>query len=319
MTKKTAQHDPVKGVTGLHGRAEPTLRALLTEIRGTVQFDAPMHEWTSFKIGGPADALVVPADLDDLREVVRKVRAARLPLHILGGTNVLVRDSGIAGVVISLAKLNGIREDEGGLLYAEAGVRMPVLMQFAATHSLSGLEWAAGIPGTVGGAIVMNAGTKLGEMRDAVHTVALVGNRGELLLRPASTLAFEYRRTVLPAGAVVAGVWVMLRSALRSHVESTIRTYLAYRKRTQPLTRPTAGCVFKNPEGDSAGRLIESVGMKGLRIGDAEVSEKHANFIINRGKARAEDVLQLIDDIRNRVVSRTGIALELELKIVGRT
>lgn len=318
MTTQTTKQDPVKGVKKLGGRAEADLRELLTGIRGRVHFGAPMHEWTSFKIGGPADVLVVPADLQDLRKVVRRVRMGRLPLHILGGTNVLVRDGGIPGVVISLAKLNGIREDERDLLYAEAGVRMPVLMQFAATRSLSGLEWAAGIPGTVGGALVMNAGTKLGEMRDAVHAVALVGNRGQLLLRPASTLAFHYRRTVLPSGGVVAGVWVKLKSALRGHVESTVRTYLTYRKRTQPLTRPTAGCVFKNPEGGSAGRLIESVGLKGLRIGDAEVSEKHANFIINRGKASAEDVLRLIDHIRKRVARQTGIALELELKIMGR-
>jgi len=218
--------------------------------------------------------------------------------------------------VVSLSKLRGIHEEPGAVLYAEGGVGMPTLIGYAIRRSLSGLEWAAGIPGTVGGCLVMNAGTRLGEMKDAVKAVRLVTTKGELRDLPASRIPFQYRRARLPKGIVV-GVWLQLRQGLRADIERVVKDYLHYRKDTQPLTMPSAGCVFKNPPNDSAGRLLEAAGLKGARVGDAEVSMKHGNFIVNRGHASAADVIQLIGKVRQTIKRKAGVRLDLELKIVG--
>ena len=186
----------------------------------------------------------------------------------------------------------------------------------AIRRSLTGVEWAAGIPGTVGGCLVMNAGTRLGEMKDSVKAVRLVNVKGEVVDIPAAAIPFEYRRARLPKGIVV-GVWLQLRQGVRSEVEKVVKDYLHYRKDTQPLTMPSAGCVFKNPPNDSAGRLIEATGLKGLRVGDAEVSTKHGNFIVNRGHAKAADVIELIGKVRRVIKRKAGVRLNLEVKIVG--
>lgn len=285
-------------------------------LRGTVRFHAPLKDYTSFHIGGPADVLVEPADVDDVVRLVRQAREQKLPVFVVGGTNLLIRDQGIRGVVVSLAKLRGIREEPGAVLYAEGGVGMPTLIGYAIRRSLAGLEWAAGIPGTVAGCVVMNAGTKLGEMKDAVKAVRIVTPAGEVIERSAGDIEFGYRRAALPAGIVV-GVWLQLKPGVRSDIEKVVKDYLRYRRDTQPLTLPSAGCVFKNPPNDSAGRLVESAGLKGARVGDAQVSEKHANFIVNRGNASAKDVLALIQKVRGQVARKTGVKLDLELKVVG--
>jgi UDP-N-acetylmuramate dehydrogenase len=290
----------------------------MTGIRGEVRFNAPLRELTSFRIGGPADALVVPADEGDLIRLVRQARAKKVPLFVMGGTNVLVRDGGIRGIVVSLAKLNTITDEPGDVVYAGAGVRMPVLIQHAIRKGLSGLEWAAGIPGTVAGCVVMNAGTRLGEMSEALKAVKVVDPTGRVVTCPASDIRFSYRRALLPRG-IVAGAWLQLKPAARAKIATTVKEYLRYRKDTQPLTMPNAGCVFKNPSHDSAGRLIEAAGLKGARIGDAQVSTKHANFVVNLGQARAADVIALIKKVGRTVEERTGKTLELELKIVGRS
>lgn len=193
---------------------------------------------------------------------------------------------------------------------------MPTLIGHAIRRSLTGLEWAAGIPGTVGGCLVMNAGTRLGEMKDSVKAVRLVNRRGELLELPKSEIPFQYRLARLPKGIVV-GVWLQLRQGIRSEIQKVVKDYLHYRKDTQPLTMPSAGCVFKNPANDSAGRLIEETGLKGLSVGDAEVSTKHGNFIVNRGHARAAEVIELIGKVRRAIKKKCGVRLDLELKIVG--
>lgn len=285
-------------------------------LRGTVRFHAPLKDYTSFHIGGPADVLVEPADVDDVVRLVRQAGEQRLPVFVVGGTNLLIRDKGIRGVVVSLAKLRGIREEAGAVLYAEGGVGMPTLIGYAIRRSLAGLEWAAGIPGTVAGCVVMNAGTRLGEMKDAVKAVRIVTPAGEVIERSAADIEFGYRRATLPAGIVV-GVWLQLKPGVRSDIEKVVKDYLHYRRDTQPLTLPSAGCVFKNPPNDSAGRLVESAGLKGARVGDAQVSEKHANFIVNRGNASAKDVVALIKKVRRQVARKTGVKLELELKLVG--
>jgi UDP-N-acetylmuramate dehydrogenase len=259
---------------------------------------------------------VIPSDVDDVIRVIRGARMSHIPLMVLGGTNVLIRDKGIRGIVMHLKHLTHIQEEADHLVYAQAGVRLPRLMQFALGRKLSGMEWAAGIPGTVGGGVVMNAGTRLGEMQDVLHAVDFVSINGKRKRITAATLTFLYRKTRLPKGIVV-GAWLQLTSAAKATIQSATKQYLQYRKATQPLTLPNAGSVFKNPAGDSAGRLIEAAGLKGLRIGDAEVSTKHANFIVNRGGATAEHVLTLVRKVQDSVARKFCVRLQLEWKVVG--
>ena len=294
------------------------VRAAVAGLRGPVFFQAPLREYTSFKIGGPADVVVEPVDIEDVCLVVQQARARKVPLFVVGGTNLLIRDGGIRGIVVSLVRLRAIKEEPGHVLYAEGGVGMPTLIGYAIKHSLAGLEWAAGIPGTVAGCVVMNAGTKLGEMKDAVKAIRMVNSKGQIVDLEAGQIPFEYRRARLPRGIVV-GVWLQLKQGVRSEIEKVVKDYLHYRRDTQPLAMPSAGCVFKNPPNDSAGRLIETVGLKGARVGDAEVSTKHANFMVNRGQARAADVISLIGKVRSAIRRRAGVRLDLELKIVGET
>ena len=285
-------------------------------LRGHVTFGAMLRGYTSFKIGGPADVLVEPADVEDVCRLLAQAHAAKLPLFVVGGTNLLIRDGGIRGIVVSLSKLRTIREEAGAVLYAEGGVGMPTLIGYAIRRSLAGLEWAAGIPGTVGGCLVMNAGTRLGEMKDSIKAVRIVTAKGDVRDLSAASIRFDYRRAHLPKGIVV-GVWLQLRPGIRAEIARIVKDYLHYRKDTQPLAMPSAGCVFKNPPRDSAGRLLEAAGLKGMRIGDAEVSTKHGNFIVNRGQASAADVIGLIQKVRRMIKRKTGVRLDLELKIVG--
>ena len=294
------------------------VRAAVAGVRGTVSFQAPLRAYTSFKIGGPADVVVEPADVEDLCLVVRQAHARKVPLFVVGGTNLLIRDGGIRGIVVSLVRLRAIKEEPGHVLYAEGGVGMPTLIGHAIKRSLAGLEWAAGIPGTVAGCVVMNAGTRLGEMKDAVKAIRMVNLKGQIVDLAAEQIPFEYRRARLPRGIVV-GVWLQLKQGVRSEIEKVVKDYLHYRRDTQPLAMPSAGCVFKNPPNDSAGRLIEAVGLKGASIGDAEVSTKHANFMVNRGAARAVDVIALIGKVRSTIRRKSGVRLDLEIKIVGET
>jgi len=276
-----------------------------------------MSRHTTFRIGGPADAYVEPADVEALQLLLERARKAKIPVFVMGGTNLLVRDGGIPGIVVRLVKFDRIQELEDGVLYAEAGVGVPHLLKFAMQRGLTGLEFAAGIPGTVGGAVVMNAGTRFGEMKDIVRKVRMVTTAGEVLDLSADEAGFEYRRSRLPQGVVV-GVWLGLKQGNKAHIESTVKTWLHRRKATQPIEMPNAGCVFKNPGGEPAGRLIEAVGLKGAQMGDAQVSTKHANFIVNRGRATAGDVLDLIRLVGKTVEEKSGVTLELEVKIVGR-
>ena len=297
-------------------RIQRRLESAVDGVRGMVCFDAPLKDYTSFQIGGPADVLVEPADVDDIVRLSKQTYEQKLPMFVLGGTNLLIRDKGIRGVVVSLAKLRAIKEEPGAVLYAEGGVGMPTLIGHAIRRSLAGLEWAAGIPGTVAGCVVMNAGTRLGEMKDSVKAVRIVSPKGVVIDCPAETITFGYRRAKLLPGIVV-GVWLQLKPGARADIEKVVKDYLHYRRDTQPLTLPSAGCVFKNPPNDSAGRVVEAAGLKGTSVGDAQVSIKHANFIVNQGHASAADVLSLIKKVRARIVRTTGITLELELKVVG--
>ena len=294
------------------------LISALEGIQGLVTFDASLRELTTLRIGGPADALVVPKGIDDTCRLMSQEHQAQVPLCVFGGTNDLIRDGGIRGIVVSLSNLNtmAVEGEDNTIIYAGGGVRMPTLLGFAGSQSLTGLEWAAGIPGTVGGAVVMNAGTHLGEMKDCLRAIQLVNLEGRMVVYPVAALAFSYRHANIPEG-IVAGVWLQLTRSEKTKVESTTKSYLQYRKNTQPLTQPNSGSVFKNPPKTSAGKLIEEAGLKGLQIGDAQVSPKHANFIVNLGNARATDTILLIKKIQQDVFHRTGLMLELEWKIIG--
>ena len=293
------------------------IQALLSEINGIVRFDEPMRLYTSFRIGGPADAYVEPADVESLQQLMAGACAEKIPVFVMGGTNLLVRDGGIEGIVVRLVKLNRIEEQENGLLYAEGGVLMPRLLKVAMQRGLSGLEFAAGIPGTVAGCVVMNAGTRFGEMKEVVRKIRLVTITGAILDVSGEEAGYSYRRSKLPEGIVV-GAWLGLQPGTKAKIESSVKESLHRRKATQPIEMPNAGCVFRKPHSDSAGRLIEAAGLKGARIGDAQVSTKHANFIVNRGHATAEDTQALIGLVAKTVVEKFGVTLELEVQIVGR-
>src|SRR5512134_929801 len=213
------------------------LQAAVAGVRGAVTFNASLDAYTSFKIGGPADVLVEPADVEDVRTLVKQAGAGKIPFFVVGGTNLLIRDGGIRGIVVSLSKLRAIKEEPGSVLYAEGGVGMPTLIAHAIRRSLAGLEWAAGIPGTVAGCVVMNAGTRLGEMKDSVKAVRIVSPKGVLMDCRAEVIEFGYRRATLPPGIVV-GVWLQLRRGVRADIEKVVKTYLHYRRDTQPLTLP---------------------------------------------------------------------------------
>jgi len=303
------------------------LRSLLRDFRGVVLFDEPMSRHTSFRIGGPADALLFPEDETELARIVRTVRSKRIPFFMLGGgTNLLVGDKGVRGIVISLSsRLAGdsfkriIERGEGPngvFIYAGAGVAMARLLKYTVQKGLTGIEFTAGIPGSLGGAIVMNAGSFGKEMGDILESVRVVDRHGNLLDIPAKEIAFNYRSTHIP-GVAVAGAVLRLQHGDPERIERTIEENLQRKKKAQPTGKPNAGSIFKNPEGMKAWELIDSVGMRGAFIGGASVSSRHTNFIVNNGGANAKDVLSLIRLIGRKVEKETGITLELEVRIVG--
>lgn len=297
-----------------------------TDLRGEVKLQEPLSGHTSFRIGGAADALVAPVDRQDLAALLRELLEQRLPWVVLGGgTNLLVRDGGFRGVAISLKKMAAIgiaREYRslGGsfaVIHAEAGAMLAKLLSFSVERGLTGLEFATGIPGTVGGAVCMNAGTAQGEMGDIIDTVTLVSPAGELILRHHEEMKFGYRTANVPADHVVLDARIILRYGDAGKIKARVKQIMAGRKERQPWGLPNAGSVFKNPLDESAGKLIESAGLKGMTVGGAQVSEKHANFIVNMGNATAADVLQLMEIIKEKVLERHRIRLEPEIKIIG--
>ena len=295
-------------------------------LQGEIKLNEPLAAHTSFRIGGPADALVSPADREDLAALLREVRAKKLDAVVLGsGCNLLVRDGGFRGVVISLRNLDAIsitREYRsiGGayaVLVAEAGATLAQLLSFALEKGLTGMEFAAGIPGTVGGAICMNAGTAQGDMSDVIDSVTLMSPAGESVLRQRDEMAFGYRTASVPAGHAILDAKVILRFDDKDRIRSRVKEIIDKRKARQPLGLPNAGSVFKNPQDEAAGRLIESAGLKGLTVGRAQVSEKHANFIVNLGGATAADVIKLMETVKARVLEMHQVRLEPEIRIIG--
>jgi len=291
-------------------------------LRGTLAHDAPLARHTTWRVGGRADALYVPADRDDLAAFLRTLPAHEPVMAIGLGSNLLVRDGGVRGTVILMHNPGAMLAVQDGLIYADAGLASPKLARFAALHGCADAEFLAGIPGTVGGALAMNAGCYGGETWRCVERVEVLGRDGTFAVRTPRDYAIGYRTVAERDGAPPSGIftaaWFRFPPGDAQAARARIKALLGQRIATQPLAQPNAGSVFRNPPGDHAARLIEACGLKGHAIGGAQVSEKHANFIVNPARAaRAADIEALIVHVRNVVRERTGVDLEPEVRIVG--
>jgi UDP-N-acetylmuramate dehydrogenase len=278
--------------------------------------DETMDRHTTFRIGGPADRLWIPRQVPDLATFLRACPEGEALYLIGAGSNILVADAGIRGTVILTKELRVMKLKENRLRVG-SGIILPGLLRVLAQEGMAGMECLAGIPGTVGGAVRMNAGTESGCIADRLVAVTLLDRSGHKDRRKRDEIDFGYRSASFPKDHFIVEAEFQLVRDDPEAISGRLRRNMALRKKKQPLSLPSAGSVFKNPPGDHAGRLIEAAGMKGERIGDAEVSPMHANFIVNRGRARAAEVLTLIRRIREKVQSLFGVSLELEIRLMG--
>jgi UDP-N-acetylenolpyruvoylglucosamine reductase len=291
-------------------------------LRGKLALDAPLAKHTSWRAGGGADIVYTPADRDDLAAFLRQLPIFEQVTAIGLGSNTLVRDGGVRGAVVLMHDPGGALAVAGGLVYTEAGVACPKLARFAALHGCGEAEFLAGIPGTVGGALAMNAGCYGGETWSYVARVEALTRDGTFAVRTPKDYSIGYRSVRRPDGRALAelftAAWFRFPTGNERGAREKIRELLARRLATQPLELPNAGSVFRNPQGDHAARLIESAGLKGFSIGGARVSEKHANFIVNpERRATAADIEALIEHVQRVVAEKTGVMLEPEVKIIG--
>jgi UDP-N-acetylmuramate dehydrogenase len=317
------------GAQGMHAAAQPTgiplavharkLQELQAALRGPVRLNEPMSRHTTFRIGGCADIFIQPKDEDDLHAAVSWVRQAGIPFRVIGnGSNLLVADAGIRAAVIRLAPaLRDIRFNGEGVI-AGAGATLAAVVNRCASAGWSGLESTVGIPGTVGGAIVTNAGTDTGSIGDMVQDAVVMDQGGNVFNVRCSDLHYGYRCSSLTLSRhIVLRARLRLTQAEPVEVRAKMQRLHLKRSSRQPLDCRSAGSVFKNPPEIAAGKLVDRAGCKGLRVGDAEVSTKHANFIINRGRATAADVRALMCEVQQRVLRLHGIWLEPEIELVG--
>jgi len=291
---------------------------VVNSMRGILLFNEPMSQHTSWRVGGPADCLYKPADLEDLVAFLAVLPPTE-PLFWLGlGSNLLVRDGGIRGTVILtaglLSKMDLVNDTE---LRVESGVFCAKVARFSAKKHLTGAEFLAGIPGTMGGALAMNAGAFAGETWDRVTSVETIDRHGRIHHRLPSDFKISYRQVVMPAEEWFIAAQLQLSPGEAASSLAKIKGYLTVRNTSQPTQLASCGSVFRNPENDFAARLIEASGLKGLCVGGACVSEKHANFIINIGQASADDIEQLIDKIKSTVKQQHGVQLQTEVHRVG--
>ncbi len=303
------------------------LPTLLRDVPGRKDFTRPLAPLTSIRIGGPADALVRIETVSALRCLQAVAREYAIPLFILGGgSNLLIRDGGIRGIVVLLrgafraycVELCG-SSVQPARAHVQVGVGYPLsrLALQLARQEWSGLEFAYGIPGTLGGAMVMNAGTHLGDMSRVLVQAQVLRHDGQVQELPADVLGLRYRGSSYPPGAVLLGATLRLQQGEREQIEALMHESYARRQRTQPLSQPNVGSIFKNPPGTAAGRLIEELGLKGMRLGGAMISPVHANFIVNIGHATAAEVEALMAHVRARVRVAYNIDLEAEVHVVG--
>jgi len=290
--------------------------------RGEVRLYEPMSAHTSLKIGGPADLMVFPEDPMSLQNLLVFAGKEKIPVFVIGGgTNLLVNDSGIRGVTVSLKRFRNIRlakgsDDKTVTLFVEAGTPLGSLMSFTKENGYSGIETLAGIPGTFGGAVYMNAGSFGTEIKDVLVSVAVMNMEGMIRILGKDKLQFTYRSSNLSDDLIILSANILLKKDAPVAVAARIKEFIGKKSAAQPLGEASAGCVFKNPEGDAAGRLIDAAGCKGMRIGDAEVNSVHANFFINKGRATAEDFVELMNIVKAKVKEQSGITLMPEIKMV---
>ena len=291
--------------------------------QGEVQFDAPMKDHTNLSIGGPADALVSPDDPLSIRNMIIVLSKKGIPfLPFGGGTNTLVLDKGIEGVVISLKAFKRIEVLKEGNDYAElfveAGVPLQRLVNFCRENGYSGVEGLTGIPGTTGGAILGNAGSFGYEIKDVLVSVAIMDSNGRLDRFKAKGLGFGYRKSDISGNDIVLSANLRLKRDEKEKVSFRTENFFMEKKQKQPISEKSLGCVFKNPEGEPAGKLIDMAGCKGMRIGGIEVSTVHANFFVNKGGGTASDYLNLMNKVSTAVNRKSGIILEPEIRVIGR-
>lgn len=279
----------------------------------------PMAKHTSFRIGGPADVLAQPADEAELAALLKRAAEHAVPVTLIGnGSNLLVRDKGIRGLVIKLSNSFSDMKAVGNELTFGSGISLAMASKKAASLSLSGLEFAVGIPGTIGGAVYMNAGAYDGEMAKVVTSVRVMDREGKISELKASELAFAYRHTALQnSGLIVTSVTCVLQPDEADDIAAKMADFSQRRISKQPLELPSAGSMFKRPPGYFAGTLIDQTGLKGYTVGGAQVSTKHAGFVVNVGGATAQDVLQLISDVQSKVFAAHGVRLEPEVLVLG--
>jgi len=294
--------------------------ALLALLGEDVRFDEPMRRHTTLKIGGPADAYVEPSTVGAVSELVRLCVARGLCLTpVGGGSNLLVKDGGVRGVVLGTRHLRGVERVGATGIRVEAGVSTGKLLKTALEAGLGGVEFLGGVPGSVGGGMIMNAGTYLGEFKDVTRTVTTVRLAdGALVVRDNAQCGFVYRGSEIRADReIVVESYLELEPRPRAEMDATVAALRKRRDEREPHRVSNSGSTFKNPPGDFAGRLIEAAGLKGTRIGDAEVSPVHANWLVNVGTARAADLVALIERVRGKIREVHGVDLELEVKVIG--
>lgn len=281
--------------------------------------DEPMSRHTTFRIGGPADYYVTPHSKEEIRDVIQACREAQIPHYILGnGSNLLVGDKGYRGVVIQIFKNFSDIQVEGLGIRAKAGALLSRIAKTAMTNGLTGMEFAAGIPGTLGGAVMMNAGAYGGEMKDILKEAVVLTENGEFLTLTAEELELGYRTSVIAKKRYfVLEAKLALKKGASEEIQAIMEDLHGRRVSKQPLEYPSAGSTFKRPAGYFAGKLIMDAGLRGFSVGDAQVSEKHCGFVINKGRATAEDVRNLMDEVIRKVQETSGVTLEPEVKMLG--
>lgn len=279
----------------------------------------PMKNHTTFRIGGPADALALPKTPEEVAEVVRFCHEHAQPYYVLGnGSNLLVSDEGYRGLVLQLYRNFNDIQVNGETITVQSGAMLAAVARTAYQAGLTGLEFASGIPGTIGGAVVMNAGAYGGEMKNVLKEVTVLTKEGEVLVIPAKALELGYRTSVIPKnGWIVLGAVLQLKKGDQEQILARMEELKEQRITKQPLDLPSAGSTFKRPEGYFAGKLIMDAGLRGFTVGGAQVSEKHCGFVVNRGNATAADVWKLICEVKRRVKEMTGVELEPEVKLLG--
>ena len=295
--------------------------------KGEILWDEPMSQYSTFKVGGPAEAIISVTSIEDLKRLIHWLKKNDISWRIVGrGSNILVPDDGLAGVTIVLdgqfvdiekVETQPGQKEDSTLIRSGGGCLLSKLVHYCTANSLSGLEFAIGIPGSLGGAVVMNAGAWGYEIGNWIDSATLMNNHGDVFTEPGKNLEFTYRGWGMERNTILLYATLTLIIGNKEEIKAACRRYQGLRKKNQPLTEPSAGSFFKNPPELSAGRLIDDAGLKGRSIGGAKISEKHANFIVNTGNASSTDILNLMRLVQNKVYKKFGIKLEPEVHILG--